>query len=222
MNKFLVAVMALFFCELSFGQVSFRIDTLELSHTDERIVTNRGSLILEAVDSLHPRMKIVATVTNHTQDTISIYFPGDSSHYFSRFFFGMRAEYRGCEDYQFVAWKNPKEYRGEVLPGCGYYYRVYGLWLVPEESAEMELGAFMPTNDPGQDVESSYMKSWEGTVYWPDGVTDEDAQEWFESIIPTMRVTIWYGTSRPFALMPYSSVESDPIDPEKTVIISRL
>ena len=97
------------------------------------------------------------------------------------------------------------------------------VWIVVGSGRIRRDGALgFHANDPGQDVESSYMKSWEGTVYWPDGVTDEDAQEWFESIIPTMRVTIWYGTSRPFALMPYSSVESDPIDPEKTVIISRL
>lgn len=214
MKRSLLLLFALLFAGFARGQVTLTIDSLDLSR-DETTIEEQGfgCIILVSRDGFTPRMKMIATVRNDSDQRIFI--PKFNSHQNPPESSCIQFTYDNKVYSKNLFWLNP-----DILP---LEDGGYGFWVNPNESRRMVLWSYLPSpTDPTRRTRNSDYTtspeewSWDGKAIAPDSVY----LQWMKRVLPTIQFKTFYlikrGKSK-FGQQDIKRLVSEPIDPEKII-----
>lgn len=181
-------LLGVFMSGVVWGQVTLTIDSVDLSRTNDKIKI-RTHPIVYAMNNGIPRIRIIASVNNATDQSVWIFFPEVKKDMALKFSFkGMVYNKR----------LSMREYKSYFYPGVEYAPLFESIIIPPRDTATIELWTFFPASSRtiakmgmgmSEMLYVNYPKDWR----WKrDKLSDEDYVAWFKEVLPQMQLVISY------------------------------
>lgn len=188
MKKFCFLLLSVFMSGVVWGQVTLTIDSVDLSRTNDKVILLPHPIEYTVGKGI-PRIKIIASVNNATDQSVWIFFPSLLKDMALKFPFKGKVYNKRL---------TMREYKSYFYLGVEYAPLFHGVIIPPRDTATIELWTFFPTSSRtiakmgmggAEKIYVTYPKDWR----WKrDKLSDEDYVAWFKEVFPQMQLVISY------------------------------
>ena len=205
MKKIVLIFLALSSSVCSYAQLTMRIDSVDISRKTSMDIEPTISIDIR---DKYPRIQIIATITNNTDQPIYIY-----------------RQYRGRPKTQVEFQFQGRSYLKNTIFILTNDYRE--ILLLPKDSTIARIWTFIPEKERETQVEKTdweqIFDSWFGLTpaewsWGKDNPSDLDYLEWMQTILPDLKVIIDFNEEPTIS----SDLISEPIELEKVVFTTNL
>ena len=213
MKRLIVFLIAVTFIPASYGQLSMKIDSIDISPGGE-IVIRPGIHISYPGES--PRIQIITTINNNTSDAVILYYPSAWSCSILAWC------YRGQRFEKYIPWSCPIAWEPEDSAYRGDFEEAYPCVVIrPYTSKKFIFRTLLPMNRkkelaelkdiplPLEVYETHPVWTWEG-----DNPSDREYLQWVKEILDSIKIRVRSNYD--------SFLESSPIDLQKVVVTTNI